>query len=184
MIGMEPAVEALIAKQAITEVVYRYCRGVDRFDRDMVRDCYWPEATDEHGSFAGTRDEYLTWLFERMLPRFSWSQHFVGNVLIDQLDLAAGRAKCETYGQSRHHRPSDVPEHNLISGFRYVDDFERRAGEWRIARRICPLEWVRVDDASMFFDASPTHRRGTRDRSDPVYWAHDEFHPWPAAVRA
>jgi hypothetical protein len=184
MVGMEPAVEALIAKQAITEVVYRYCRGVDRFDRELVRDCYWPEATDEHGSFTGTRDEYLTWLFERMLPRFTWSQHFVGNVLIDQLDLVAGRAKCETYGQSRHHRPSEVPEHNLISGFRYVDDFERRAGEWRIARRICPVEWVRVDDASMFFEAAPTHRRGTRDRHDPVYWRHDEFHPWPGAVRA
>jgi hypothetical protein len=181
---MERAVEELIAKQAITEVVYRYCRGVDRFDRDLVRDCYWPEATDEHGSFQGTRDEYLEWLFGRMLPRFAWSQHFIGNVLIDQLDLDNGWAKCESYGQSRHHRPSDVPEHNLISGFRYVDDFERRHGEWRIARRICPLEWVRVDDHSLFFESPPTHRRGTRDRLDPVYWSHDEFHPWRGGVRA
>jgi hypothetical protein len=181
---MERAVEELIAKQAITEVVYRYCRGVDRSDRDLVRDCYWPEATDEHGSFQGTRDEYLEWLFGRMLPRFTWSQHFIGNVLIDQLDLDSGWAKCESYGQSRHHRPSDVPEHNLISGFRYVDDFERRDGEWRIARRICPLEWVRVDDHSLFFESPPTHRRGTRDRLDPVYWSHDEFHPWPGGVRA
>jgi len=183
---MESAVEALIAKQAITEVVYRYCRGVDRFDRDLVRDCYWPEATDEHGSFSGTRDEYISWLFERMLPRYSWSQHFVANVLIDQLDLVAGRAKCESYGQSRHHRPAPTPEatrpeHNLISGFRYVDDFERRDGEWRILRRICPLEWARIDAESTWFEAPPTHRRGARDRRDPVYWAHDEFHPWTGA---
>ena len=118
-----------------------------------------------------------------MLPRYSWSQHFVGNVLIDQLDLVAGRAKCESYGQSRHHRPAPIPEatrpeHNLISGFRYVDDFERRDGEWRILRRICPLEWVRVDAELTWFEAPPGHRRGTRDRHDPAYWSHDESHPW------
>ena len=180
---MDAAVQALIAKQAITEVVYRYCRGIDRFDREMVRDCYWPEATDEHGSFTGGRDDYISWVFDRLLPRYSWSQHFIGNVLIDQLDLDAGWAKCESYGQSRHHYPSENsrPEHNLISGFRYVDDFERRDGEWRILRRICPLEWVRVDAEATWFEAPPTHRRGTRDRQDPVYWTHDEFHPWTGA---
>jgi hypothetical protein len=169
---------ALVAKQAITEVVYRYCRGIDRCDREMVRDCYWPEATDEHGSFTGTRDEFIEWVFVRQLPRFTFSQHFIGNILIDQLDLVAGRAKSESYGQSRHHRESDNPQHNLITGFRYIDDFERRSGEWRIARRICPVEWVRIDLTESWFDASPTHRRGMRDRSDPVYWKFDEYHEW------
>jgi len=106
---MESAVEALLAKQAITEVVYRYCRGIDRFDREMVRDCYWPEATDEHGSFTGTRDEYISWVFDRLLPRYSWSQHFIGNVLIDQLDLVAGRQNVSPMGSPATTVPAVFP---------------------------------------------------------------------------
>ena len=51
----DPEIQALLDKQAIREVVLRYCRGIDRLDREMVRDCYWPEAIDEHGSFAMLR---------------------------------------------------------------------------------------------------------------------------------
>lgn len=170
--------DELLAKQAITEVVYRYCRGVDRFDRELVESCYWPEATDEHGSFTGDRDTYIAWLFDKMLPRHEWSQHFVGNVLIDQLELGAGRAKCESYGQARHHERSDDPRRNMITGFRYIDDFERRGSEWRIIRRICPVEWVRIDPAAQWFEAGPADRRGTRNRTDSVYWSFDEYHAW------
>lgn len=170
MPGRDHEVDVLLAKQAIVEVVHQYCRGVDRLDREMVRDCYWPEATDEHGSFAGTRDEYIAWLFDRMLPRFEWTMHRVTNVLVDRVDLALGRAKCEAYGVARHHQPSDKVEANLTTGFRYVDDFERRDGQWRILRRICPLEWTRIDRADTWFEASAKHRRGRRDRDDPIYW--------------
>lgn len=168
----DDALGELVAKQAITELVYRYCRGVDRVDRELVASCYWPEATDEHGSFLGTRDEYVAWLFDRVLPRYRMTCHFVGNVLVDRLDLDAGRAKCESYGFARHEIDDPQrPEHMLMSGFRYVDDLERRRGEWRIRRRICTLEWTRVDDVSTWWDAPPAHRRGRRDHDDPVYWS-------------
>jgi hypothetical protein len=174
----DPALAELVAKQAITEVVYRYCRGIDRVDRELVRNCYWPEATDEHGSFVGLRDDYISWVFDKLLPRYTMSYHFIGNVLID-VDLAAGRAKSEAYGWSRHEMPSDNPAHNLTSGFRYVDDFERRpslaeavapsSAEWRIRRRICTLEWVRRDDPATWWAAPESHRRGQRDGTDVVY---------------
>jgi len=170
--------EELIAKQQITEVIYRYCRGVDRLDRELVRECYWPDATDEHGSFTGLRDDYIAWVFDRLLPRNKWSQHFVANILID-VDLANDYAKSEAYGQSRHqHATSDKIEHNLVTGFRYIDDFERRHGEWRIARRICTVEFVRKDAVENWFEAGPSHRRGTRDRTDPVYWGRHDYLAW------
>ena len=158
----------LLDKQAIHEVVLRYCRGIDRCDRELVRDCYWPDATDEHGSFVGSRDEYVAWVFDRMLPRYAMTMHFIGNVLID---LDGDRAKCEAYGMAMHRTGSDKPEHNLRTGFRYVDDFARRDDQWRIARRVCALEWTLHVDPSRWWDAPETHRRGTRDSTDPLYWA-------------
>jgi SnoaL-like domain len=163
----DPELQQLLDKQAIHEVVLRYCRGIDRMDRELVRDCYWPEATDEHGSFVGTRDEYVAWVFDRMLPRYEMTMHFIGNVLVH---VDAARAKSEAYGFAMHRSRSDKLEHNLRTGFRYVDDFERRDGEWRIARRICTLEWTLHVDPSRWFDAPESHRRGQRDRTDAVYW--------------
>ncbi|HEV8298175.1 MAG TPA: nuclear transport factor 2 family protein [Acidimicrobiales bacterium] len=175
MAGRDPEVQALLDKQAIREVVLRYCRGVDRHDRDLVRDCYWADATDEHGSFSGTRDEYVAWIFDRVLPRYTMTFHFVGNVLVE---VDGDRARSESYGVSWHRVESTKPEHNLQSAFRYVDDFERREGEWRIARRTCTLEWCRVNDPAGWWDAPLTHRRGVRDRTDPVYWKWGDFEPW------
>jgi hypothetical protein len=141
----DPELQALLDKQAIREVVLRYCRGVDRHDRDLVRDCYWPDAVDEHGSFTGTRDEYLTWLFDRMLTRYSMTMHFVGNILVE---VEGARATSEAYGVSWHRGLADhaAPERggdDLMSAFRYVDQMERRdlggsGGVWRIARRTPP----------------------------------------------
>jgi hypothetical protein len=174
-------VQALLDKQAIREVVLRYCRGVDRCDRDLVRDCYWPDAIDEHGSFIGTRDEYLEWLFGRMLPRYTMTMHFVGNVLVE---VDGDRARSEAYGVSWHRLAPERESDDLVSAFRYVDDMERRtvdgSAQWRIARRTCTLEWCQVAERDRWWDAPPAHRRGVRDRTDPVYWAWGEHVPWSA----
>ena len=171
----DPEVQQLLDKQAITEVVLRYCRGIDRCDRELVRGCYWPDAIDEHGSFTGTRDEYVAWVFDRILPRYLMTMHFVGNVLID---VEGDHARSESYGLSWHRVESDRPELNLHVGFRYVDDFERRDGQWRIARRTCALEWTRLNDPALWWEAPASHRRGRRDDSDPVYWKWGEYVPW------
>ena len=46
-------VEELIARQEITDVLHRYCRAVDRRDPDLLRSVYHPDATDDHGVYAG-----------------------------------------------------------------------------------------------------------------------------------
>ena len=56
--------------------------GVDRMDRGLVRSCYHDDATEVHGSFTGTIDEYLDWVW-RVLSRYERTQHFVGNLLIE-----------------------------------------------------------------------------------------------------
>ena len=51
--------ETLIAKQEITDVVYRYARGIDRLDFELVKSCYHPDAYDDHGAFKGSVDEFV-----------------------------------------------------------------------------------------------------------------------------
>ncbi|NUU20962.1 MAG: nuclear transport factor 2 family protein [Streptomycetaceae bacterium] len=162
----EDAMRTLLDKQAIHEVVLRYCRGVDRMDLDLVRDCYHPDATDDHGSFSGGVDEFVGWI-GRLLPRYTMTMHVVANHLVEFAGPDLARA--ETYGVAYHRSASPDPRGNLSTGFRYIDDFARRGGAWRIARRVATTEWVRVDDHAGQWPIPAGMLTGRRDRTDAVY---------------
>ena len=163
-----------LAMQEIRDVILRYCRGIDRMVPEIVRSCYHPDATDEHGSFSGNVDEFITWVF-RVVARYSMSMHFIGNVLVDFADTPEGAvaptlARAESYGISHHRTQGGEPRANLIIGFRYIDRFERRAGNgWRIASRVATTEWVRVDDAANQWPIPEGMRTGRRDGTDLVF---------------
>ena len=164
----DPGVQALLDRQAIRDVVLRYCRGIDRLDLELVRDCYHPDATDEHGTFRGTRDEYVDWV-GGVLGRFTGTMHLVANQLVE---LDGDIARSETYGVAYHHGdPPDDHRRNFTTGFRYVDRFERRDGEWRIATRVAVREWTHTVTAEQQVIIPPERdgRRGQRDRTDAVY---------------
>jgi hypothetical protein len=92
---MTESIDLLLAERAIRRVLTTYSRGVDRFDFEAVRSCYWPDGTDDHGSFVGGRDEFITFV-SKSLQRFERTAHFLGNVLID-VDLVRDVAAAETY---------------------------------------------------------------------------------------
>ena len=165
-------IDDLLAKQEIAEVVLRYCRGIDRVDPELVRSCYHPDATDEHGSFSGNVDEFLEWVF-RVVSRYSFTMHFVGNLLVElgaPRDAGNRAARAETYGISHHRTEGAGPGGSLILGFRYIDRFEQRdGGPWKGARRICTTEGARIDEEKHQWPIPEGMRSGLRDRTDPVY---------------
>ena len=108
-------------EREIRDVVMRYCRGIDRMDRQLVRSCYHADATDDHGSFSGGVDEFLAWVWP-LLERYTLTMHFVGNLLIEVGDDVAA---AETYGIAFHRSEDARPQLNLMTGFRYLDRFER-----------------------------------------------------------
>jgi len=136
-----------------------------------VQSCYHPDATDEHGSFSGGVDAYIDWAFG-LLRRYDTTMHLLGPTLVE---LAGDVALAETYGIA-HHRAAPAldgtfdAKRNLVTGFRYVDRFERRDGAWRIATRIATTEWSRIDDPAGWWSVPVHLRRGSRDEKDPVYW--------------
>nr|QQZ49247.1 nuclear transport factor 2 family protein [Phenylobacterium glaciei] len=65
----DPQVQALIDKQAITEVLFNYCRAVDRADIALLTSCYHDDATEDHGgTFSGSAADYIASIAP-ILPR-------------------------------------------------------------------------------------------------------------------
>lgn len=165
----------VVAEHEIRQVLARYCRGIDRHDLALVRSCYHDDAVDEHGSFTGGPDEYVAWV-GRLLRRYAMTMHFLSGSSIER---TGDVALVETYGISFHRsRPDEAADAklNLMTGFRFVDRFERRASggdgdpAWRIAHRVAVTEWSRVDDEPGRWPVPTTLRHGTRDATDPVWW--------------
>jgi SnoaL-like domain len=167
--AMDDQVELLLAERAIARVLCTYSRAADRFDLDLMRSCYWPDATDDHGSFIGDVDAFIAFVGPA-LQRFERTNHFLGNMLID-VDLVDDEARAETYAVAYHRFHDTVGQAtDMVAGLRYVDRFERRDGEWRIAERVCAFEWRRTDpvavEGSGFGD---TYTRGLRGPDDIVW---------------
>jgi len=160
--------ELLMAERAIGRVIHAYSRGVDRYDFDAVRDCYWPDATDDHGAYNGGVDGFMDFV-RGALARFDRTGHFLGNMLID-VDLETGVARAETYAVAYHgYTRADGTQTDMVSGLRYVDRFDRRREEWRIAARVCPFDWWRADPVVGDAGFSESFTRGLRSTDDIVY---------------
>jgi len=161
-------VETLLAKQEITDVVYRYARGIDRMDFELVRSCYHPDAYDDHGSFKGSVDEFID-MAKDFMPRWTATMHFMGNVLVDEIDGDCARA--ETYAVAYHRREFPNKEgKDDIFGIRYVDRFEKRDERWLIAHRVVATEWRRVETVPSGGPRGAVGVWGTRDGNDVIDW--------------
>jgi hypothetical protein len=160
-------VEKLIARQEIADVIYRYARGIDRLDFDLVRACYHPDAFDDHGSFAGSVEDFIA-AAETFLPKWTATQHFMGNMLIE-VDGDAARA--ETYAVAYHRREDeDGNGKDDVLGIRYVDRFECRGDNWLIAHRVVSTEWRRVDLVKGAHGRNKKGVWGQRNGDDVLNW--------------
>jgi hypothetical protein len=164
--GGEPELRALLDERAIREVLVRYCRGVDRCDEALLRSVYHPDATDEHGPFRGSGDEFASFVVTTLRQHFDATMHVVGNVAIELDGDAAGVES----GVVAYHA-GEAPgggRHLVTVGGRYLDRFERRDGEWKIARRVVVIDWSVVQPVERTFP-SDGYRAGGRWPDDPSY---------------
>jgi len=159
--------ERLADENDIRNLYYRYCRGLDRWQWEVVRSCYHPDATDDHGDFRGNVDEFIE-MIKVAMPKLQSSSHFIGNLLIE-VDGDKARGEAYAIAQSRLFPRGDKPASDLWTGFRYIDDLEKRGGEWRIANRVCVFEWTRTDPVPAGWDFSEAFRRPQHGTDDPVF---------------
>lgn len=160
------SLQQLSDEAEIRKVHLRYCRGVDRMDWDLVRSCYHPDATDDHGSYKGNIDGFMDWVAVA-LAKFESTTHFTGNQLVE---VRGDCAWAEHYARIYHRRAArdNIPAEDLIVNVRYIDRMERRDGEWRIAARVIVADSNRLDPVSQTWLNAPL-TPSKRDKTDYSY---------------
>jgi ketosteroid isomerase-like protein len=128
-------------REAIRDCLYRYCRGIDRMDAELILSAYWPDAVDEHGNFETRSAQAFVDNAMPILRRMERTSHFIGNILID---VQGDAAFVETYIQAFHRfSKPDGTRYDNIASSRFVDRMERRDDQWRIAHRVVVRDWFR-----------------------------------------
>lgn len=158
----------LVDREAIRECLYRYSRGVDRLDAAMIRSAYWPDAVDEHLEFTGNAEEFIAWSFP-IMGTMDQTMHLIGNVL---MQIEGDRADVESYFYGYHRVTTPEGKADVIGAGRYIDTFEQRQGEWRIARRLVQTDWFRQYPDSADWEAGMLGMKialGGRYPDDPSY---------------
>jgi hypothetical protein len=145
---MTPSIEELAAaigeiqtREAIWQCLQRYARGVDRFDRDIILSAFHPDAIDDHGKFVGGPEQFVEWAIGQHTKAHLSHLH---NLFNHTCDLDGDVAHTETYFMFTAMNREGTPL--VLNGGRYLDRFEKREGEWRIAYRTCMREWGLMDE--------------------------------------
>lgn len=131
--------QTLADRQAIQDVLHRYCRGIDRLDMALVRAAFHPDAIDHHIGYDGPVEGFLAFV-EPALRSLGGSSHTLCSHLAE---IDGDDAVCETYAIGCHWgEPANDPMRNLTMGFRYIDHMTRRNGVWAIQERWVAVDWA------------------------------------------
>lgn len=128
---------ALIDRDRIRQCIERLARGEDRRNGEMIRASYWPDSVTDYGVFKGDFDAYYAWVIPGA-DAITNTQHVLGQSYIE---LDGERARVETHVVSYHRVNMGEEERDTCIGGRYLDVFEKRDGEWRVAERTMLYDW-------------------------------------------
>lgn len=153
-------------EREIRRRLHDYCRGIDRLDAELVASVYFADAIDDHGSFKGLGVEFAVYAVKSLQRHAEATQHMIGEPIIDFLSSTA--AHVETYVQAVHRCTDDEGPYLERFGGRYVDRFEVRDSEWKIAHRLLLHEWNSKERITLAWQPG-RFTEGRRDHTDPAY---------------
>ena len=164
---MSDALQDMLDKHQLHELVLTYCRASDRRDFALVRSLYHDDAIDDHGTmFSGPVDEFIAWL-PKTMAQFEATQHSISNALFK---VDGDKANGEIYALAYHRtHPPDAQE--IVIGGRYLDRYERRNGTWKFIHRSLALDWanVRPVDPAAYQQFAAGAALGRPGADDPSY---------------
>jgi hypothetical protein len=159
---------AILDRVILTELVMRYCRGVDRRDYALIRSLYHDDAIDDHGAmFCGGPDEFVAWL-PTILANWEATIHSISNsVFVIEGDTAEGEHVVTAF-----HRTAAPNRKEFTVWGRFLDRYERRDGVWKFAHRRLAFDHGRLApvDEKGFAMMAGDAPNGRVDGSDPS-WA-------------
>jgi hypothetical protein len=131
--------QELLDRKACEDVVMRYGRTLDWLDQAGQAQCFWPDATIDYGFFRGTGKEWVPVVMavEATTVR-RW--HVSTGVMVQ---VEGDSAKSECYGLSLGTVENEQGELvDTLFGGRYLDELEKRDGQWRISSRTYVADWT------------------------------------------
>lgn len=167
---MQVVLRELKAREDIRDVLYRYCRAVDRGDKELMKSCYHPDGKDDHSFFSGLGWDLADYVIP-VLAELELSIHSLSNPMID---LQGDRAFVETHWSVIHRLKRGWKLTDMCDQGRYLDEFEYRNGEWKILNRVMVIDAERWVDTVNLLNLLPSSMPnkpyfGRRGTSDPVY---------------
>jgi SnoaL-like domain len=153
------------ARLEIQDMLFRYCRGLDRMDKPLALSVFHPESElDIEGAFKGSGIAFVDWVWEQHNKALRHS-HNITNVYVE---IAGETAASEAYVMMVMHvaTPGGM---TLIQGHgRYLDEWVRYEQRWVIKKRRATREFQEVRQlAAERAPGAPALSR--RDGTDPSY---------------
>jgi hypothetical protein len=163
----DSAIESLLAKQAITEVLYRYCRGLDRMDRALAMSVWHEGSTVDYGPiFTGSGAEFVDWVWVAHETLAAHS-HQITNILID---VSGECATSEAYVTvALRTKPDGGSIVDIVDRGRYLDRWSRRQGVWAIDDRTFVEDFQAVYPVPLNEATDGSQSTGRRAPDDPSY---------------
>ena len=157
------SLQALADKQAITELIYSYCRSVDRLDVPLGRSVFHEDSHADYGKgfYQGPGKDVIDLICKQHLHMLSHS-HQVSNILID---LDGDSAGSEAYVTATLRMDNKGQLMQMTVWARYCDKWSRRNGRWGIDKRVMVLDHNAIGPINEMNRSEDAKRDGT----DPSY---------------
>ena len=163
MTGNAETLSSMADRQAITDLIYRYCRSMDRIDAELGYTIWHDDAIADYGAevYQGSGRGFIDHVCEQHRRTVTHS-HQVTNIIIE---LDGDRGSSESYVTSvvRFMRGDQLKQ--VTTWGRYIDQWSRRGGRWAIDKRVAIRDFDEVHDVT----AMSRLDRAKRDTSDPSY---------------
>jgi hypothetical protein len=139
-------VRKLRAHEEIRSRIYDYARALDRLDRPLLEEQFWPDARVDYGAFYMGRVPGFVAAAMRFRSAMRNTQHLVGSITVT---LSGDSAEVESYLHATHVLVEGAELVQLSVGARYRDRFERRHKSWRLSSRTETMgdgRWIRIPE--------------------------------------
>jgi hypothetical protein len=165
---------SVVDTSGIEQVLYRYCRSMDRMDKQLTLSCFMPDADMSYGIlYRGKPAGFVEWLWPVHAAMVNHS-HMIGNVLVESVD---GVLVSEAYVQVTLRSSDENGQFDIVSKGRYLDSWNAKNGVYRISERMYVSDLstvVPVTERSLGAVLHPNALQnkqpaGTRNEHDPSY---------------
>ena len=134
------ALQHALDVEALRNLGQRYARAADARDYDAVGALFHPDAVIDGLRGSSTLADYLE-MSRSTPPAYEKSMHVLGDPLME-LEVGADTATLDTYAVVYQIGAMAEGGGNATLGVRYLDEVERRDGEWRIRHRRTELGFM------------------------------------------